>query len=69
MAGGRHMEIIVADQSYYMEKVNHVNRRQFDRNISNISTCNPVGFQYLSSDKALYFLTLTYPMAFNGIEK
>ena len=42
----------------YNTEVNHVDRRNFDRNLANIGPCNPAGEAYSPSKNALYFLTL-----------
>ena len=38
------VENIEADQSYYMEEVNHVDKRHFDKNLANIAPCEPTNF-------------------------
>ena len=43
-----------------MPKVNHVDRRHFDRKLANIRPCNSADHAYSPSNKALYFFNL-YP--------
>ena len=52
------VENIKADQSYYMNKVNRVDRRNFDINLANIGPCYPAGEEYSPRKCSLYFLTL-----------
>ena len=57
------MENIEAYKSYYTAKVNHVERRNFDRNMANIGPCNPAEEGFEPNKNALYFLTL-HPTGF-----
>lgn len=52
------MENIEADQSYYMDEVNHVDRRNFDKNLAHIASYNPAGFDFTLIDNALCSLYL-----------
>lgn len=52
-----------------MAKVNHVDRRSFDRNLAHIVPCNPTGFDLSHADNAFCSLYLPELTGFNGIEK
>lgn len=52
------MENIKADQSYFMAKVNEVDIRNFDKNLSHIAPYNPAGFDFTPADNALCSLYL-----------
>lgn len=54
------VENIEVDQSYYIVEVNHVDRRNFGRNLANICPCNLAGDFYSPSKNALYFLKLCH---------
>lgn len=41
-----------------MEEVNHVDRRNFDKNLANIASCSLVGFTYMPLEEAFYSLKL-----------
>ena len=41
-----------------MVEINHVDRRNFDRNLANIGPCNPADGAYSPNGNALYFLTM-----------
>lgn len=43
------------EQNYFMTKVNHVDRRHFDKHVENIVLFNPVGFAF-TLDFILYSL-------------
>lgn len=45
-------------QSYYMEEVNQVDSRNFDKHLTHISACNPAGFDFMPTDNILCFLYL-----------
>lgn len=48
----RIMENMEADQSYYMNKVNLVDMRHFDKHLANITPCEPAGFDFTPTDEA-----------------
>ena len=50
------VENIKAHQGYYMAKVNHVDKRNFDRNLANIAPCTPVGLAYMPLEEAFFSL-------------
>lgn len=52
------MENVEANQGYYMAKVNHVDKRNFDKNLDNISPCTPIGFAYIPLEEEFYSLKL-----------
>ena len=52
------VENIEADQSYYMTDINHVDKRNFDRNMANIGPCNPPEEYFEPNENAYYSLTL-----------
>lgn len=52
------VENVEADQSYFRAEVNHVNKRNFDRNLVHIGPCYPAEEGYAPNKNALYFLTL-----------
>lgn len=52
------VENVEGDQSYFMAEVNHVDKRNFDRNLAHIGPCYPVEEGYAPNKNALYFLTL-----------
>ncbi|XP_058761638.1 uncharacterized protein LOC131635051 [Vicia villosa] len=52
------VENIEADQSYFMRKVNQVDKENFDRNLGNISPCSPAEDAYSRNKNALYFMIL-----------
>ena len=54
----RIMENVEADQGCYMAKVNHVDRRNFDKNLANISPCTPSGFAYMPLEERFYSFKL-----------
>lgn len=60
------VENIEADQSYFMAKVNHMDKHHFDRNLENIEPCSPTSFPCRPSDKAFYFLNLHPTHGFNS---
>lgn len=41
------VENVEADQGYYMVEVNQVDKRNFDKNLSNTAPCTPSGFAYM----------------------
>ena len=41
-----------------MEEINHVDKRNFDRNMANIGPCNPKEEAFEPNKNALYFLIL-----------
>lgn len=55
------VENIEADQSYYMAKVNHVDRRHFDRNLENIAPCEPTTFS-LDDESDAYCSLFLHPV-------
>jgi hypothetical protein len=52
------VENVEADQSYFMAEVNHVDKKNFDRNLAHIGPCHPAEEGYAPNKNALYFLTL-----------
>lgn len=52
------VENVEADQSYFMAEVNHVDKKNFDRNLAHIGPCHPAEDIYSPNKNALYFLTL-----------
>lgn len=48
------MESVEANQGYFMEDVNHVDKRNFDKSLDNIAPCTPTGFAYMPLEKAFY---------------
>lgn len=59
------VENVEADQIYFMDEVNHVDKRHFDRNLANITPYSPAGFPYMPFDKAFYSLNLHPTHGFN----
>ena len=49
-----------------MEEVNHVDKRNFDRNLANIRPCNPADDTYSANKITFYFLTLHLTHGFQG---
>ena len=49
---------IEADQGYFKAPINHVDRRQFDKHLTNIAPCNPTDFTFTPDDNAYYLLYL-----------
>ena len=49
---------IETDQGYYMAEVNHVDKRNFDKNLANIEPCTPAWFAYMPLEWAFYSLRL-----------
>lgn len=52
------MENIEADQGYFKNPINHVNRRQFDKHLANIALCDPTNFAFTPDDNAYCSLYL-----------
>lgn len=46
------------DQGYYVEEVNHVDMRNFNKNLANIAPCTPERFAYMTLKEAFYSLKL-----------
>lgn len=49
---------VEAGQGYYTVEVNHVDKRNFDKNLVYITPCAPAGFAYMPLEKAFYSLKL-----------
>lgn len=49
---------IEVDQSYYMDEVNLVDKRHFDKHLANIAPRAPAGFDFIPTDEAFYSLYL-----------
>lgn len=56
------VEHIEADQSFFRGEVNNVDKRNFVRQLENISPCSPVesGFDFKRDD--VYYLVKLYPL-------
>lgn len=52
------VENIEVGQGYYMAEVNHVDKRNFDRNLANIAPCAPAEFAYMPLEEAFFSLKL-----------
>lgn len=52
------VENVEVDQGYYMAEVNHVDKRNFDKNLANIAPCTPAGFDYMPLEEAFYSFNL-----------
>lgn len=52
------MENMEADQGYYTAEVNHVDKRNFYKNLANIAPCIPVGFVHMPLEEEFYSLKL-----------
>lgn len=48
------MENIDADQSYFMDEVNHVDKSKFKQNLTHITPCNPAGFDFSPTDNTFF---------------
>lgn len=46
------MESIEEDQIYYIEEVNQVDNRHFEKQLTHISPCNPVWFDFTPTDNS-----------------
>lgn len=53
------------DQGYYMEEVNHVDKRNFDKNLANIARCTTAGFTCMPLEEEFYSNS-TQPMDLCG---
>lgn len=42
----------------FLAKVNHVDRKHFDKNLENISPCHPSGTSFVPLENYFYFLKL-----------
>lgn len=52
------MENVEANQGYYIEELNHVDKRNFDKNLATLTPCKPSGFAYMPLEEAFYSLKL-----------
>ena len=52
------VENIEVDQGYYMAEVNHVDKRNFDKNLAKIAPCIPAETGYEPLEKAFFSLNL-----------
>lgn len=52
------VENVEVDQGYYMAEVNHVDKRNFDKNLANIAPRTPARLTYMPLDEAFYSLKL-----------
>lgn len=52
------MENIKVDQGYFKTPINHTNRRQFDKNLANITPCDSADFAFTPNDNAYCSLSL-----------
>lgn len=58
------IENIEEDQGYFMAKVNHVDKRKFDKNLANVAPCTPTGFAYMPLQDAFYSLRINLTHGF-----
>lgn len=63
------MENIEVGHSYFMDEVNHVDRRNFDKNLGNIGPCRAVDF--VSTPLMKHTIPFIYAQLtdFNGIKR
>lgn len=54
----RLVENIEVDQGYFMDGINHVDKRHFDKDLVNITLCGPARFAFAHTDTAFYALHL-----------
>lgn len=52
------VENVEIDQGYFKTLINHVDRRQFDKHLANISLCDPTSFAFIPYDNAYCSLYL-----------
>lgn len=52
------VENIEAYQGYFKTLINHINRRQFDKHLANIASCDPANFAFTPYDNAYCSLYL-----------
>lgn len=52
------MENVEDDQGHFKTLINHVDRRQFDKHLANIASCDPSNFAFTPDDNAYYSLYL-----------
>lgn len=52
------MENVEAYQRYYMAELNHVDKRNFDKNLANITPCTLAGFAYMPLEDEFYYFRL-----------
>lgn len=52
------VENIEVSQGYYTAKVNHVDKRNFNKNLANIASCAPVEFAYIPLEEVFFCLKL-----------
>lgn len=52
------MDNVEADQGYFKTLINHVDKHQFDKHLTNIAPCDPASFAFTLDDNAYCSLYL-----------